>query len=107
MLKVHSTRKLLFRGDSDNFILEPYKITGAPDWIEKTDTFELATKDKCLSVIENSEQQKKAENGELNKSSKGKKNNKNNNSDNSSNNTGDNPPSDANTGEPPADLEDK
>lgn len=67
MVKIYSTRKILFRGSNESFVVDAHKMTEAPDWIVKTDTFKIATKGKnrCVNVIENKKDRVAAENGDI------------------------------------------
>lgn len=67
MVRIYSTRKILFRGQNENFIVEPHKITDAPDWVAKTDTYKMAIKgkDRWVNVLDNKKDVIAAQNGEL------------------------------------------
>lgn len=76
-MRIYSTKSLLFIGnnESERFKVKHHDITDAPDWIEKTTTFQLAKEDGALTLIENKEQKVAAENGDLKKLSKNKNKN--------------------------------
>ena len=80
-MRLYSTKTLLFRNGEENFKLNNLKIDDAPDWVEKTELFNLAKEDGSLTVISNTEQKIAAENGDLEQPKKGKENTKKDNND--------------------------
>lgn len=63
-MRVMATKSLLFTQGEESVTVKNREIKDVPDWVAETMLFKLAQKDNTIQVIENKEQQKKAENGE-------------------------------------------
>lgn len=63
-MRVRSDKSFLFKGDNEEVVIKKGEVKDLPDWISKTDIFNLAQKDGSILVIETQEDKKKAENDE-------------------------------------------
>lgn len=68
---IHSKKSFLFTNGDEIKKVNNLEITEVPDWVAKTPLFKLATEgnNPDITVITNSEEKVKAENGDLNKAS--------------------------------------
>lgn len=69
-MRVRSDKSFLFKGDNKEEIIKKGEIKDLPDWIEKTDIFNLAKEEGSILVIQSSNDKKKAENNDSLKSAK-------------------------------------
>lgn len=72
-MRLFSSKSYTFQDGEEEASIKNQEIKDMPEWIENTLLFELAKKEGSISVIENTEQLKAAENGKkINNKSKGK-----------------------------------